>query len=239
MEVIPAIDLIDQQVVRLKQGDYQQQTTYKHSPVDLAKHYEDCGAKRLHLVDLDAAKGRESQNKQVLKQITEATSLSVDYSGGIRTRDDLLNTFEHGAKQVVIGTLAIREESLFQELVSEFSDNKIILACDVYEEEIAISAWEEKTKINIFDFLKQQIKVGIQEIICTAIKNDGLLSGPDLTLYQKIKEQYPDLKLIASGGISKAEDFNDLCKINVDSVVVGKALLEGKITDQELKSCYV
>ncbi|MBX2841612.1 MAG: 1-(5-phosphoribosyl)-5-[(5-phosphoribosylamino)methylideneamino]imidazole-4-carboxamide isomerase [Flammeovirgaceae bacterium] len=236
IDVIPAIDLIDGKCVRLKQGDYAQQTTYRDNPVEVAKEFEALGIKRLHLVDLDGAKIKKVVNDQVLRNITKETNLIVDFGGGIQSSEDLDKVFDAGAEMVTCGSVAIKKRALFEDWISTYGSNKIILAADVKNKQVAISGWQETTSISIFEFLDAYTKKGIEYILCTDIAKDGMLTGPSIDLYVEIQKKFPSLKVIASGGISNAEDIRDLDKANLFGTVVGKAIYEGKITPEELKS---
>jgi phosphoribosylformimino-5-aminoimidazole carboxamide ribotide isomerase len=234
MEIIPAIDLIDGKCVRLTQGDYAQKKVYNENPLDVAKSFEDIGVKRLHLVDLDGAKKGEVVNLNVLERIASSTCLTVDFGGGIKKDDDIRNVFNAGAAIATIGSMAVKNKELFFEWVHKYGANKILLGADVKEEKIAIGGWLETTDISIFEFIKQNMQKGITTIFCTDISKDGLLQGPSTELYKKIKEEFPSLHLIASGGVAAASDLDVLKEINCSGAIVGKAIYEGRITMKQL-----
>ena len=235
MEIIPAIDIIDGKCVRLTQGDYAQKTIYNENPLEVAKQFEDIGIKRLHLVDLDGAKKGEVVNYKVLEKITSSTNLIVDFGGGIKTNEAIKIVFESGAAIATIGSVAVKYKELFYSWINKFGADKILLGADVKEEKIAISGWLENTNISIFDFVDENMKNGIQTIFCTDISKDGLLQGASVDLYKKIILQFPNLNLIASGGVSCLKDLDELKLIGCSSAIVGKAIYEGMISMNDLK----
>ncbi len=235
MQIIPAIDLIDGKCVRLTQGDYSQKIIYNENPVEVAKQFEDIGIKRLHLVDLDGAKKGEVVNYRVLEKISSQTNLKIDFGGGIKTNETIKIVFESGASIATIGSVAVKNKDLFFSWVLKYGADKILLGADVKNELIAISGWLEETKINIFDFIKENMKEGIQTIFCTDISKDGLLQGASDELYKKIIEEFPSLNLIASGGVSSLNDLDQLKTIGCSGAIVGKAIYENKISMKELK----
>lgn len=235
IEIIPAIDLIDGKCVRLTQGDYSQKTIYNENPLEVAKQFEDIGIKRLHLVDLDGAKKGEVVNLKVLENIASQTKLVIDFGGGIKNNTSIENVFNAGATLATIGSLAVKQPEVLFSWVKKYGAGKIMLGADVKNEKIAIGGWLETTDINIYDFLKINFLSGIKNIFCTDISKDGLLQGPSVELYKKIMEEIPELKLIASGGVSDMKDVSELEKIGCGGVIIGKAIYEGRITIDELK----
>ena len=235
MKIIPAIDIINGQCVRLSEGDYSTKQVYYVNPLDAAKQFEDAGLEYLHLVDLDGAKAREVKNWDVLKSITANTSLKVDFSGGIKTSEAVERAFDLGVNQVTIGSLAAKNPELFISWIEKFGGDKIILGADVKEEFIATGGWLETTNKHIIDYLAFYIEKGITNVLCTDISKDGMLQGPSIDLYKKILAQFPDLNLIASGGVSGVQDLKDLVEINCGAVVIGKAIYENRIALDELK----
>jgi phosphoribosylformimino-5-aminoimidazole carboxamide ribotide isomerase len=234
MEIIPAIDLIDGKCVRLTQGDYAQKKIYNENPLEVAKSFEGIGIKRLHLVDLDGAKKGEVINLKVLETIASKTSLVIDFGGGIKKETDIKNVFDAGANIATIGSMAVKNKELFFTWLKKYGANRILLGADVKEEKIAIGGWLETTNISIFDFIKENMAEGITTIFCTDISKDGLLQGPSLELYEKIKQEFTNLQLIASGGVSEYGDLEALEKIGCSGVIVGKAIYEERITMQQL-----
>jgi len=234
LKIIPAIDLIDGKCVRLTQGDYAQKKIYNENPLEVAKEFEASGIKFLHLVDLDGAKSNGIVNWKVLHEISTKTSLKIDFGGGIKSDNDLEIAFENGANQLNIGSVAVKNKELFLSWLQKYGSEKIILSADVKNEEIAVNGWQENSGINLFGFLDEYIKKGILHVVCTDVSKDGTLQGTAIKLYQKIMEQFPDIKLIASGGISKIEDVEELTKTSVSGVIIGKAIYENKIQLKEL-----
>lgn len=236
MEIIPAIDLIHGKCVRLTQGDYDKKTTYNENPLEVAKEFEDIGIRRLHLVDLDGAKKGEVVNLKVLELIASKTSLIIDFGGGIKTDASINSVFNAGASLATIGSLAVKQPELLFSWVKKYGAEKIMLGADVNGEKIAIGGWLETTDINVYDFLKINYYKGITNIFCTDISKDGMLKGPSADLYLKIITLIPELKLIASGGVSSMNDIIELEKIGCGGAIVGKAIYEGHITIQDLKN---
>jgi phosphoribosylformimino-5-aminoimidazole carboxamide ribotide isomerase len=188
----------------------------------------------LHLVDLDGAKAGQVVNWKVLEKIANNTELKIDFGGGIKSEATLKTVLDTGATYATIGSLAVKNELLFQEWIERFGANTFMLGADVFEEKIAIGGWLEKTEISVFDFMKSYIDKGVKQIFCTDIKKDGKLQGPSIELYQKIIEQFPALHLIASGGVSSLDDLIELEEIGCSAAIVGKAIYENKITISEL-----
>ena len=234
MQIIPAIDIIEGKCVRLTEGDYAQKKIYNENPLEVAKAFEGIGLMRLHLVDLDGAKAGEVVNWKVLEKIANNTKLKIDFGGGIKTEATLKTVLDTGASYATIGSLAVKNELLFQEWIARFGAKVFMLGADVFEEKIAIGGWMEKTEISVFDFMKSYIDKGVKQIFCTDIKKDGKLEGPSIELYQKIIEQFPNLHLIASGGVSSLDDLIELEEIGCSAAIVGKAIYENKITISEL-----
>lgn len=236
MEIIPAIDIIGGKCVRLTQGDYGQKKEYSDNPLEVAKKFEDAGIKRLHLVDLDGAKAKTIVNRQVLENITSNTSLKVDFGGGVQSDETIQMAFEAGAAQVTGGSIAVRNPTLFEGWISKYSAEKIILGADAKDRKIAIGGWEETTEADVIDFIKSYHAKGISYVICTDVAKDGLLQGPSVGLYKEILQEIPDIRLIASGGVSEMKDLEELVKIGVFGTIVGKAFYEGRISLEQLAS---
>jgi len=235
-EIIPAIDLIDGKCVRLSQGDYKQKIIYNEQPLEVAKMFEEIGIKRLHLVDLDGAKKGAVVNQKVLETIASKTNLIIDFGGGIKTDDSIQSVFDAGAHMATLGSIAVKNKSLFYSWIKKYGVNKIMLGADVKDEKIAVGGWLESTDISIIDFIDENISNGIENIFCTDISKDGLLQGPGIELYKKIISHFPSIQLIASGGVSNIYDLNELKATGCSGVIIGKAIYEGRITIKELKS---
>lgn len=236
IEIIPAIDLIDGKCVRLSQGDYEVKKVYNEDPLEVAKMFEDAGLKRLHLVDLDGAKAKHVVNHHVLQKIASHTSLVVDFGGGVQSDKDLDIAFNSGASMVTGGSVAVRNKDLFLSWVARYGSEKIILGADCKDHKIAVSGWQESTSIDILPFLNKYRKDGLTKVVCTDISKDGMLQGPSIDLYKDILTAYPDLYLIASGGVSCFQDIIDLEKAGLPAVILGKAIYENRVTLKELSS---
>ena len=234
MEIIPAIDIIEGKCVRLSQGNFDQKKIYNERPLEVAKQFEDAGLVRLHLVDLDGAREGRVKNWKTLEQIAGKTSLRIDFGGGIHEEEDVLIVLNSGAVWVTIGSMAVQHEDIFLDWVNRFGHDKFFLGADVKEEKIAIHGWKEITQISIYDFIKKYSDHRLNQIICTDISKDGQLEGPSIDLYKKIIDKFPDLQLIASGGVSKMKDLEELEHIGCAGVIIGKAIYEGRIAVSEL-----
>ena len=234
IELIPAIDIIDGKCVRLTKGDYDQKKVYNDDPVEVAKQFESLGFRRLHVVDLDGAKSKHIVNVDVLKAITSATNLIVDFGGGIKTDNDIELAFANGASLVTIGSIAVTQPELFASWLEKYGAGRIILGADVRNGKISINGWKEDSAEDLLPFLKYYINKGVINVLCTEISKDGMLEGPATDLYKEVMAEYPNLNLIASGGISSNEDIKELNRHGIPSVVFGKAIYEGKIDMKEL-----
>ncbi len=234
IELIPAIDIINGQCVRLTQGNYKKKKIYNTEPVEIAKQLEALGYKRLHVVDLDGAKSHHIVNEKVLRDITQNTNLKVDFGGGIKTQEDIDKAFTNGASMVTIGSIAISHPELFSQWLKHYGSHRIILGADIRHGKISIHGWQDNSEIDLFAFLDRYICQGVTQVLCTEISKDGTLTGPAFELYADIMQRYPTLHLIASGGVSSSEDIQRLNSLGVPSVVFGKALYEGRIDPQKL-----
>ena len=235
MRIIPAIDIINGECVRLSKGDYNKKTIYSKNVLDVAKNFEDNGIQFLHLVDLDGAKENRIINYKTLELISSKTSLAIDFGGGLKSEEDIKIAFESGAKQVTLGSVAVKNSELFLKSLEKYGSEKIILGADARKEKIAISGWLEESESNIYDFIKEKIKIGIQYVISTDIDKDGMLEGPSFDLYEKIIGENPNIKLIASGGITSTNDLVQLKSLGCEGAIIGKALYENRITFNDLK----
>ncbi len=230
IELIPAIDIINGQCVRLTKGDYSQKTVYNDNPVVVAQRFEQLGFKRLHIVDLDGAKSKHIVNDEVLRRITSETKLIVDFGGGIKTDDDIEKAFAAGASMVTIGSVAVTDRERFIGWLQKYGADKIILGADVRGGMISLNGWKEDSQQELLPFLKYYVDKGVKNVLCTEISRDGTLSGPAMDLYRKVMGEYPEIHLIASGGVSSNEDIEALEAAGIPAVVFGKAFYEGKIT---------
>jgi phosphoribosylformimino-5-aminoimidazole carboxamide ribotide isomerase len=234
IEIIPAIDIINGKCVRLTKGDYTQKTEYG-DPLEMAVRFEEHGIKRLHLVDLDGAREGRVINYKVLEQIAKKTSLTIDAGGGIKSNDDLRIVFESGAQMATGGSIAVKEPALFESWINQYGSERIILGSDFKDGKIAVSGWAEATTEELIPFIGSWVKRGVQMTICTDISKDGVLQGTSEKIYEKILEQYSNLYLVASGGVSSLDDIAALEALKVPAVIIGKAIYEGKISLSELE----
>jgi phosphoribosylformimino-5-aminoimidazole carboxamide ribotide isomerase len=234
MQIIPAVDIMDGKCVRLTEGDFTQKIIYHDDPLEAALKWEGCGITRLHLVDLDGARTGAVSNWKALEQIATRTSLQIDFGGGINNEAALQRVFNSGATWATIGSIAVKEETTFTGWIKMYGADKFLLAADVLHGMIKISGWQQETAWTLDDFLEKYIHLGIQQVFCTDISKDGRLEGPSFDLYQNILKNYPDLYLIASGGVSGIEDLVELQNVGCKAAIVGKAIYEQKISMQEI-----
>lgn len=234
IEIIPAIDLIDGKCVRLSQGDYEAKKVYNEDPLEVAKMFEGAGIRRLHLVDLDGAKTKHIVNQSVLEKIASNTSLIIDFGGGVQSDEDIEIAFNSGASMVTGGSIAVRNQELFTSWITKYGADKIILGADCKDHKIAVSGWQEATSVEVIPFIGDYNQKGISKVVCTDISKDGMLQGPSIDLYKDILNAFPNLYLIASGGVSCFQDILDLEKSGVPAVILGKAIYENRVTLKEL-----
>lgn len=234
IEIIPAIDIIEGKCVRLTKGDYDTKKVYNDDPLEVAKMMESYGIKRLHVVDLDGAKSQHIVNYNIIERIADHTSLVIDFGGGIKTNEDIDIAFASGASLVTIGSIAVKNPDLFCEWLEKYSPAKVILGADVKDGLISINGWKEEGDDRLMPFLQGYVEKGVENVLCTDISRDGMLEGPATELYTEIMAHFPDLHLIASGGVSCIEDIARLDEAGIPAVVFGKAIYEGKVKMEEL-----
>lgn len=235
IQVVPAIDIINGQTVRLQKGDYSKKTNYKISPLSMAKQYEENGFKYLHVVDLDAARTGKQDNIEILKKIAKETSLKLDVGGGIKSLSSIENLLKSGIDRVNIGSMAVKDPDFFKEALKKFGSEHIILSADVEGAQIKINAWQTESRLNIYQLIEMFVSYGLKYITATSISQDGMLSGPDFNLYKNLKKGYPDLYITASGGVTSIGDFYKLNDLKIDAAIIGKAIYENKISFNNLK----
>jgi len=235
MHIIPAIDLIDGKCVRLTQGDYAQKKIYNEDPLEVAQNFEGAGLTRLHLVDLDGAKAGHIINYRVLEKLAMRTQLHIDFGGGLQSEADLRIAFECGAQQITGGTIAVKAPELFSAWLQTHGSERIILGADFKNGNIAVSGWQEETTQPLQPFIKQWLEQGVRYAICTDVSKDGLLQGSAVETYQELVETFPDLKLIASGGVSSVAELEKLQTTGCFGAIVGKAFYEGSILLKDLQ----
>jgi len=234
MIIIPAIDIIDGKCVRLTKGDYAHQKIYSKDPVEVARQFADAGFTRLHIVDLDGARAGTIINLAVLENIAHAVNMVIDFGGGVKKITDVENVLNAGAAMVTLGSLAAKQPGVLEEWLTMFGADRFFIGADVLHEQVKISGWQEDTGINIFDLVTSLLSLGITNIFCTDIARDGMMQGPAINLYKKIIAQYPDIKLVASGGVSSVEDVIRLEETGCAGAIIGKAIYEGSISLGEL-----
>jgi phosphoribosylformimino-5-aminoimidazole carboxamide ribotide isomerase len=236
MEIIPAIDIMDGRCVRLTEGDYSTRKQYHANPVEVAKSFEEAGIRRLHVVDLDGARAGKVVNLATLESICSATSMVVDFGGGVRSDEDLQQVFDAGAAMVTCGSVAVKDPDLAARWIARHGGDRLILGADVKNGRIAVSGWEEQSRLDLMPFLSSYLQMGYQHVICTDISKDGKLQGPSTDLYHEIIAAFPAIRLIASGGITTAADLEALKRIGTSGAIIGKAIYEGYIQLSELQS---
>lgn len=237
IEIIPATDIIGGQCVRLTQGDYASRKTYYRDPLEAALRFEEAGARRLHMVDLDGAKAAEPQNLAVLERIAAKTSLEVQYGGGIKSRAALRSVFDAGARRAVCGSVAVREPELFARWIAEFGPERLILGADVRDGVVAIQGWTERSERTAPELIETFLPAGLRQVVCTDISRDGMLCGPAVALYADLQRRFPQVEITVSGGVSSLDDIARLEREGLRSVIVGKALYEGRITLEKPRPC--
>ena len=235
MHLIPAIDLIDGQCVRLTQGDYARKKVYNSDPLEVAKAFADAGIERLHLVDLDGARSGHIVNHAVLERLAMHTDLHIDFGGGLKRDEDLRIAFESGARQITGGTIAVKDRATFLAWLAEFGPERIILGADVLDGHVAVHGWQERSALELFAFLESYVAAGVRYCICTDVSKDGLLSGSAQDLYRRVRTRFPGLHLIASGGVTGMAELDALARLDCFGAIVGKAIYEGRIQTEDLR----
>lgn len=234
MIILPAIDIIGGRCVRLSQGDYNQQTQYEATPVDMVKQYVAHGFKRIHVVDLDGAKASSPQNLDTLSELAAVPGAEIEWGGGIKSVEALRAVLDAGAKYAVVGSVAAKQPELFEQWLRMFGPERIVLGADVREGRVAVNGWQEEMDVTIDDLVDRFLKYGLSQVICTDISRDGMLQGPATELYVRLQKKYPKVDFTVSGGISSMADIHALKAAHLRCVIVGKAIYEGRITLDEL-----
>lgn len=239
MYIIPAIDILDKKVVRLREGDYQQVTHYDVTLEEMIEQYKSYGTEMIHIIDLNGAKN-DFSNQEYLFEVIQKTDMKIQYGGGVRSIDKVKELLDAGVFRVIVGTQAITNPNFLPELSQEICgkekcSDQVIVAIDVLDEVIKYSGWMESSPIKLMDYVDKCLQLGFFRFLCTDINKDGKLGGAGVELYQKLLDHSPFIKLIASGGVSSMKDIAQLNKIKVESCVVGKAIYEGKISIEEIK----
>lgn len=238
IEIIPAIDVIDGNCVRLSQGEYESKKKYYDNPLDIAKIYEDLGVRRLHIVDLDGAKSSSPSNLHVLENIASNTSLDIQYGGGIKNEDSLKRVLDAGARRAICGSIAVTSPDMFVEWLHKYGYEHIILGADAKKGMIAINGWLDSSTVSVEDVISKFAPEELSQVICTDISKDGMLQGPSYDLYVKLQGSFPGIEITASGGISCMDDIVKLDDLNIRSVIVGKAIYEEAISFKQLRDYF-
>lgn len=241
--IIPALDLIDGNVVRLHQGDYGQQRDYGNDPLPRLQDYQQQGGQVLHLVDLTGAKDPAARQIPLLRKLLAGISVPVQVGGGIRSAEDVAALIEAGASRVVVGSTAVRQPEEVKQWFQRFGADALVLALDVRiaadgSKNIAVSGWQEDSGVTLEQIVDEFLPYGLKHVLCTDISRDGTLSGSNVALYQEICSRYPQVAFQSSGGIGSLEDIAALRGSGIKGVIVGRALLEGKFTVKEAIACW-
>lgn len=241
--IIPALDLIDGNVIRLHQGDYNQQRQYRDNPLDYLTTYQEQGAEYFHIVDLSGAKNPKLRQFSLIKTLLASIATPIQIGGGIRTQDDIERLLNAGANRVVIGSIAITSPEKVKQWFKHYGADKLVLALDIridnnHNKYIAIHGWQENSLSTLEQVIDDYLTVGLKHVLCTDIAKDGTLTGPNVNLYQELSQQYPEIALQASGGISSLDDINALTTTNISGIIIGRALLEKKFTVKEAITCW-
>lgn len=235
IEIIPAIDIIEGRCVRLTQGDYAQKRVYDADVVDMAKRYEDCGVRRIHVVDLDGAKSSLPQNLRLLERIALSTNLDVEWGGGIKSEEALHRVFDSGAKYAIVGSVAAREPELFAQWIVKFGGERMVLGADVRQGKVSVNGWQEDLSLSIEELVEGLLPSGLSQVICTDIERDGMLQGPSVELYEALQGRFEGVDFTVSGGISSMHDIETLSQKGLRRVIVGKAIYENRITLKDIE----
>ncbi|OOF58137.1 1-(5-phosphoribosyl)-5-[(5-phosphoribosylamino)methylideneamino]imidazole-4-carboxamide isomerase [Rodentibacter genomosp. 2] len=242
-QIIPALDLIDGQVVRLYQGDYAQKTLYSDNPVAQFQDYVRQGAKQLHLVDLTGAKDPAQRQTKLIGEIIAQVQCPIQVGGGIRSEQDVVDLLAVGANRVVIGSTAVKDRAMVKGWFERYGADKFVLALDINidasgQKIIAISGWQEASGVSLEELIDEYQAVGLQHVLCTDISRDGTLTGSNVSLYREICAAFPEIQFQSSGGIGSLADIGALKGTGVAGVIVGRALLEGKVNLEEAIQCW-
>lgn len=235
MTILPAIDLMNAQCVRLTQGDYAQQKRYDADPVSMVKQYVQHGMHRIHVVDLDGAKAASPQNLPTLQQMASVNGAEIEWGGGIKSAEALQQVFNAGAHYAVVGSVAAQSPELFEQWLLQFGPDRMVLGADVKNGRISINGWQEEVDLTIDQLIERFLPYGLSQVICTDISRDGMLQGPATQLYVRLQQRFPTVDITVSGGISGMNDLLQLQSFGLRKVIVGKAIYEGRIALNELQ----
>jgi phosphoribosylformimino-5-aminoimidazole carboxamide ribotide isomerase len=235
LKVIPAVDLLEGEVVRLHKGDYANKTVYPKSLLHYANSYKNAGFDHIHVVDLNGAREGRFVNLPLIQEVSKATGLSIQTGGGVRSLEDVRFLLENGIAQVICTSMAVKKEAEWFQALQEFGSSRCILGMDLKNGKVAHSGWLETSDEDPHAFLKRHQQAGVKRVLCTDVSKDGTLKGPNVELYKSLMKQFPEIEFIASGGVSNAEDLIQLKQSGVYGCVVGRAYFEGHITLSEMK----
>jgi phosphoribosylformimino-5-aminoimidazole carboxamide ribotide isomerase len=236
MQLIPSISILNGQINRLTKGDYDSPTTYEESPIDLCRKFEDHGIEVIHLVDLDGAREGWPINYDIMETIIGHTNLKVDFTGGIQTDGAISKVFEYGASYLTIGSVAVEKRSLFASWIISYGREKITLSADSRKGKVAVKGWQQETNIDLFDHIEYFYDRGLKYVKCTDIDLDGMMQGPAFGLYEEILKRFPDIKLLASGGVRNLDDIKKLADLGVFATIFGKVYFEGILKLEDLEA---
>lgn len=236
MQLIPSISILNGQIHRLTQGDYDSPKSYDESPIDLCRKFEDHGIEVIHLVDLDGAREGWPINYDIMETIIGHTNLKVDFTGGIQTDGAISKAFEYGASYLTIGSVAVEKPSLFASWIISYGREKITLSADSRNGKVAVNGWQQETNIDLFDHIEYFYDRGLKYVKCTDIDLDGMMEGPALKLYEEIMKRFPDIKILASGGVRNLDDIKNLADIGVFATIFGKVYYEGILKLEDLEA---
>lgn len=236
MEIIPAIDLIDGKCVRLEKGDFSKKKVYAEDPLKVALAFQKAGIKKVHVVDLEGAKEGKAKNWETIRKIARHTQLILQVGGGLRSKRDLQKLFRLGSYRAVLGTVVLKRPARFKRLLKTFGAEKIIVDVPFQKKRVYSKGWQEQTSLTPVSLLLRLQKLGVRTVICTDMSRDGMLKGPNVSLYRKLQKKFPRLAIIASGGARNKSDLTALKNAKVRGTIVGKAIYEKKISLKDLTS---
>ena len=228
MNLFPAIDLYGGKAVRLYKGNYDEMTVYNDDPVSVAKDFEACGAKYIHLVDLEGARTGETPNLDVIKRIVSETKLFAEVGGGIRSMDTIEKYISAGVSRVILGTAAVKNPSFLMAALLKYGE-AVAVGVDIRDGMVAINGWTENSALHYTEFMERLISIGVRTVIVTDISRDGAMKGTNRSLYAELADQFPALDVIASGGVSSLDDVKALSDMDIYGAIIGKAYYTGAI----------
>lgn len=236
IQIIPSISIINGKLTRLKQGDFERETVYQDSPIDIAKQFEDYGIQKIHIVDLDGVRKGAPVNYHILQSIAGYTNLKIDFSGGIRTDGDINKAYEHGATSITASSIAINKRELFSSWLMSYGREKITLGADAKDGKITIRGWQDATNYDLEEHIDYFYMRGIKYVKCSDVEKDGILEGPNFELYKKIVSLFPHIHFLASGGVRSVDDIKKLADIGIKGVIFGRAYYEGNLSLKDIEA---